>query len=243
MKNALGAVLVACGLGALSAQAADFWEKKPWTQWDAQEIQKILNDSPWARPVDVYLPGGGVPARLDDAMGGAGPQNPEMRDGSGMPGGGEPNMPGPGMGGGMATQTGTNGPPVRLVVRFMTALPVKQALARARYGAEAGNSPEVQRTLNAAEGSYVVAISGLEQAPVNAPALTKMASLRLKGKDPFPAERAQADKGSVLLFFPRKDRPIALEDREVEVQLRLPGASIRRTFKLKDMVYNGKLEI
>ncbi len=27
--------------------AADFWESKPYTEWDDKEIQKIFDDSPW----------------------------------------------------------------------------------------------------------------------------------------------------------------------------------------------------
>jgi hypothetical protein len=49
----------------------------------------------------------------------------------------------------------------------------------------------------------------------------------------------------VVLFFPRDGHPIVLEDREVEVRVGLPGLAqpIRRAFKLKSMVYEGKLEL
>jgi hypothetical protein len=48
------------------------------------------------------------------------------------------------------------------------------------------------------------------------------------------------------LFFP-KAQPgshlITLEDNEVEVALKLGNTEIKRRFRLKDMVFDGKLEI
>lgn len=36
---------------ALSAFASDAWNTKPYEKWTAQEVEKILSDSPWARPI------------------------------------------------------------------------------------------------------------------------------------------------------------------------------------------------
>lgn len=47
------------------ATAQQFWEKKPWTQWDKKEVQRMLEDSPWAKSqtvtnVAVDVAGGAV---------------------------------------------------------------------------------------------------------------------------------------------------------------------------------------
>jgi hypothetical protein len=45
-----------------------------------------------------------------------------------------------------------------------------------------------------------------------------------------------------LFIFPRTD-PITLDDKEVELDLKLGTMEAKRKFNLKDMVYNGKLEL
>jgi len=43
--------------------SAQFWEKKPWTEWSKGEAEKILTDSPWSRTFsssDVKLEAGGI---------------------------------------------------------------------------------------------------------------------------------------------------------------------------------------
>jgi hypothetical protein len=46
----------------------------------------------------------------------------------------------------------------------------------------------------------------------------------------------------VLFLFPRTN-PISIEDTEVEVILKLGTFEARKKFNLKEMVYNGKLEL
>jgi hypothetical protein len=36
---------------AISLFASDAWKTKPYEKWTAQEVQKILTDSPWAKPI------------------------------------------------------------------------------------------------------------------------------------------------------------------------------------------------
>ena len=45
-------LLLACAVGVW---AADFWISKPYTDWSAKELQKIMSDSPWSHKVDVEL--------------------------------------------------------------------------------------------------------------------------------------------------------------------------------------------
>src|SRR5512146_535828 len=64
MRRIVCAVLCLLVLGD-SALAQQFWEKKPWTQWNKKEVQRMLEDSPWAQSqtvtnVDVNFSGGSV---------------------------------------------------------------------------------------------------------------------------------------------------------------------------------------
>jgi hypothetical protein len=46
-------------IGLCAVFAADFWEKKDYTQWSQQECKKILEDSPWSQPYLLQGFGGG----------------------------------------------------------------------------------------------------------------------------------------------------------------------------------------
>jgi len=45
-------VLLIC-LAAPPIQAADFWIKKPYQQWSAEETHRVLEESPWATTISV----------------------------------------------------------------------------------------------------------------------------------------------------------------------------------------------
>src|SRR5271157_5929125 len=45
----------------LCASTADFWNRKPPSQWSAEEIQRLLNDSPWAKRVTARYAAGEEP--------------------------------------------------------------------------------------------------------------------------------------------------------------------------------------
>ncbi len=136
-------------------------------------------------------------------------------------------------------------PTVRFIVRFVSAMPLRHAMARARFGDQVGTSPEASKMLSIPDPFYVVAISGLRRPPKDLEAVKQASSLRAKGKEPFLPVQARMENGMLVLVFPREGHPFTVEDREVEVQVRLPEMKdpIRRSFKLKDMVYQGKLEL
>jgi len=48
-----GAVLVL--FGTLVVCAGEFWEKKTYSSWSAREVEKALNDSPWAKTVKFRI--------------------------------------------------------------------------------------------------------------------------------------------------------------------------------------------
>jgi hypothetical protein len=243
-------VLLIFGAAAWPAPAADFWETKKYTDWTDKEVEKILKNSPWAQRVDLPMargmgggPGmGGPGGRLP---GGGGPA--DEGGGAGGPGGG------PGGAAGGPGGIGYEPPPmIPLYLRWMSALPVKQAIARMRFGAEAATSPEATQLLSRDEPAYVVAVEGLPVRALGGPLeqLKDKAQLRVKGAEPIaPANvqgRQQQGVAEVYFYFPKSGpggREITLEDKEVEFLLKLRLGDVRRKFQLKKMVYNGKLEI
>jgi len=69
------ALLVLMLVVAMAATAEEPWERKPPEAWSEEEVLKLLNDSPWAKEVDLYhasgrilgvLPGGRRVVYQDD---------------------------------------------------------------------------------------------------------------------------------------------------------------------------------
>lgn len=237
MRNLTFSLLLLCGAGAIVLLAADSWQKKPFTEWGEKEIRKILDDSPWARTMDIIA---GAPG---DSRGLAQSNSPLAGAGGG-PGGGGGGMGRRGGGdAGMGDESRVR--TVRLVMRFVSALPIRQAMMRARYGDEVGKSPEAARVLSNPDKYYVVAIAGLRRPPKNVQAIKEGSTLRAKGKEPFGPIEVRTESGMIVLFFPREGNAVAVEDGEVEVKVQLPdlASPIRGSFKLKNMVYDGKLEL
>jgi len=136
-----------------------------------------------------------------------------------------------------------------LVVRWHSALPIKQALVKSRFGEEAGSpSAAVQEFLAPETEYYIVALSGL---PVRMAAAVRAnpepfkqhAFLNRKGKPPIPARDVQVmgdqEWAEIRILFPRSE-PITLADKQVEVMAKLGRFDVKKTFKLKAMVFQGQ---
>src|SRR5690349_8542684 len=80
MRKWILAVSLATLALATAALAGDPWKQKKPEEWKQEDIHKILNDSPWARPYEIMLPatgqdlggGGGTDMTTNAAMGAAG---------------------------------------------------------------------------------------------------------------------------------------------------------------------------
>lgn len=213
----------------LSLWAADFWQTKPYTEWNDKETQKLLNSSPWAR--EVELPMGG------------GPSAPT----AGAPGGGRGGRGGP------AGDVPVAGPlSVNVLLRWQTALPVKQALARIKFGKEVANSADAKTFLEQQETTYLIVVSGVPPMMMAGPqeqlksALKSQTALSVKGKGILAPSEVQITPNNklvdVYLSFPRI-APLTLDDKEVEFSTRIGPSAVRSKFRLKDMVFNGMLEL
>lgn len=259
-------------LGAVPLSAAEFWEKKKRAEWNDKEIKKLLTDSPWCRTVSGSFKrdargggkgqGGGVGqgGGMNQA-GGMGRNGGTMAQGGGMArgggGGGRGGRGGGGMGGG-GSMGGMGGgdlpstPSFTALLRWASALPVKEALLKAKLGDEIDASAEAKESLGREENSYVIALLGLPPAVARTDPKRMQAGLKSgttlvrKGKPAIVPQEVTVHRLqnglSIVYQFPRTD-PITLDDKEVEFISRVGPVEFKRKFKLKEMVYGGNLAL
>ncbi len=213
---------------SIALWAADAWQSKPFTDWNDKDIQRLLSSSPWSKEVSIPLGGGGGSgsSKGGGKRGGGG--------GGDIGGSGDAGSSGPMGNGGNAggSRSGIqevgggvpgSAPSVTLVVRWQSALPIRQAIAKQKFGSEAGTSPESKKLLDGDQKYYAVLVSGLPGRMVRVsddmkPNLLKATTLSVKGKDPIAAADLQTagneQKGLVMFFFP-KTSPVDADDKEV----------------------------
>jgi hypothetical protein len=243
MKKLLAPLLL---LFALCAWAADFWQKPP-DQWSDKDVQKMLTNSPWAREYTLSLPPG---QGFGDAGGGA-PEGGGGGGGRGGRGGGGGGGGEGGGGGGAPGSTNVQQMPPQVIVRWQSALPIRQAFVRVKFGAQAGTSPEAKQIVDRAEMEYVIVLSGnLKRLLMPSPTLQKdfmaVSELSVKGKDPVRPSAVdialQQDANDMVFHFPRTT-PFTADDKEIEFETKFGQIPIKVKFKPKEMVYSGKLEM
>ncbi|HEY2844781.1 MAG TPA: hypothetical protein VGJ09_14065 [Bryobacteraceae bacterium] len=239
-------------LFALSAWAADFWTTKPYTDWDEKDIQKILTNSPWTEKISIVAGVGAFAGPGGSGKGGggrgggrsSGPQGDGANSDPGVDGGGGA------AGGGGGDFGGSNSVTVTLL--WQTALPVKQALIKRQYGAEAATSPEAKARLERADPVYVLTLIGMPGFTLPAAqgerknALLDLTTLTVNGKPPLKPTDVQVSggrgTGNVSFVFPRTTS-FSVEDKEMEFSSKFDKTAVKKKFKLKDMIFNGKLEM
>jgi len=259
---------LAAGVPALSAAfpvwafgTKEFWETKPSSEWNADEIDRMLTRSPWAKPAPIVSGGrgsfgnGGGGGR---SRGGAGIGFPG--GGIGFPGGGR-------QGGGYPGGQGRGDPrddgreQFNATVRWESALPIQEAL---RVGAsDEKPNPDFEKY-------YVIALIGDLPATGDRPRNSDgnsgeddedrnarndrrmemfMESSRLERKDgPIKLEKIELGSrvGSrgpgVYFYFSRMD-DVSMDDKQVSFSTKLGRMEIKVKFTMKDMLYHGKLAV
>lgn len=223
-------------LAAVCGSAFTLWASQPWTKdpskWTQAEVQKVLTDSPWAQQGTASF---GRPLEPDDMP----VTPPPGAQGGGMAGG--RGVSDGRWDGGVARNTGIGDvPSLPVTVRWDTALPVRQALAR---------SPNATPAAASVGRDYVITVIGLVAASTASPDNEQqgfIANSRLmpRGKTAIVPEEVKIDAatGAVHLFFPRTEQ-IGMGDREVTFTTRFGAISVQKKFRLKEMIYKGQLEL
>ncbi len=241
-------------LGAATLWAADPWEKKDFSQWGEKEIRKVLTDSPWSQSANVksgYLGsiGGGAPlGRVSEGSvtrGGGQVAGARSTAGDAPSGGGGSVRRGVGSGDRLPPRT-------RVLIRWVSALPVKRAMVKQRFGSNP-IGPEGLAYLDREETHYRISVVGLPRQLVPGPddaegqaKLKQIIFLKRKNKkDIYPEVvdvRPQQRAAVVYAQFPRTDA-VTLDDGRVELVMNFKATKVKRKFKLKDMVFEGRLEL
>jgi hypothetical protein len=229
--------------------AADFWQTKPYTEWSDKDIQKIETNSPWAKQVPVALPAGGGGGSSKRGKGGGNASELEGA-GNGISGGGNAgrNAGIQDVGGGVDAGGGAA---LTVTLSWRTALPIREATAKQKYGAEAATSADAKKMIEEPQKFYAILLTGLPGRVLRGgdklkESLLQGTSLTVKGKDPIQPTDVQTggnEQRAVMLFLFPKTVPLTLDDKDVEFSSKVGSLMVKQKFHLKDMVFDGKLDL
>ncbi len=265
MRFAAALPVASAAIPAWAFGSKEFWETKPSSDWNSEEVDRMIMKSPWAKEVTVTF--GNRPGGFGNGGGG------RTRGGLGYPGGGI-GFPGGGGGGGYPGGGNRGGYPgggrgpsdadrrmIHATVRWESALPVQEALHLHADGekpdpdfekyyvvALIGNLPSGGRGSNNDDSDDT---SNDEDRKDRADRRMEAFKdyTRLERKD-GPLHLEKVDEGSrtgsrgpgVYFYFSRKTE-ISMDDKEVEFSTKVGATEIKAKFTLKDMRYRGKLAL
>jgi hypothetical protein len=218
-------------LSAACLLAADFWETKPFTEWTDRDVQRLIQNSPWSKQVAIPMGGQSVAGRgrrAGTARGGAGDSSSSDADGP------------------------VTVPAVTVTVRWESAMAIRQAMVKQKFGNEAGTAAEAKMALETPANYYILSVAGIPKFYFTGDTdeikqqMLSHAVLEIKGKEPIKAvdfmTRATGTSSEGLFAFPRT-KAIVEDDKEVEFTVRIAELDLRQRFRLKEMVVNGKLDL
>ena len=250
---------------ALSAVLAfSDWQNSDPAQWNSDETYQILHNSPWTRTAKLKV--------SNDSSGILGNQTPGTASTpnnapvSGGMGGG---MGRRGMGGGRSSGTyssggGNSAPsnpktgPTEVTIQWQSAMVVRMAAAKNAGGTvDSASFKPLDEYVIAVIGLPITAlggraasvdsdstISGEEQQRIE-DHVKRSASILRSGHDPLTPTKVELDQGAdgrMLIHFAKSD-PITVSEKNVEFRLATGRAEVRKKFPLKEMEYQGKLEL
>ena len=248
-----GMTLLSLAAASIAA-AASAWQKEAPSQWTSEEVYQILNDSPWSRSVKVVVARGANYGGQGSSGGGTWGEGMPGGGGMGRGGWGGGGMGGGGMGRGRrgGNPTGDQTTPVN--VQWQSALPVRLAETKLSGGTPdpAALKPEDQ---------YVIAVVGLPKsgfAPRNSDSgsgdniddeqfadhlkVITVLSFGNQRLNPTKVELNQGRDGRTVFHF-EKSEPVTIQEKDAEFRITSDRMEIKKKFALKDMEYQGKLEL
>jgi len=234
-------VVLPFAAAALVLCAGEVWNSKAYTEWSADEVNRVLTDSPWARQVSALF--GTAPREVDRSV-----IPPPGASTNNM--GGTRGVTDGRWDGGVGRNVDDSPPKLPVTIRWDSALPVREALLRSRFGDRTSATGESNESLNQPEKDYIITVIGLltndqardrERVRKELIGATKLVP---PGKQPILPENVELDasSGAIQVLFPRTE-PISLKDKEVTLELQFGSMRIDKKFRLKAMTYKGKLEL
>ena len=112
-------------LSSVVVCAGERWSSKDYTQWSAEEVNRLLTDSPWAKQVSASF---SIPHREEDHAV-IPPPGRQLQTWPALEGVTDGNWDG-----GVGQNIDDSAPTLPVTIRWDSALPVRQALLRSRSG-------------------------------------------------------------------------------------------------------------
>ncbi len=209
-------------LSALILTAADqAWKNKQFPEWTEDDAKELLKDSPWVKTV--------VPTVV---------KNPAKASVEGLP---------TGRRGKRREASDTTAPaalkPPSLIVRWESALPVREAELKARFL----TAPTLDD-----EDHYAIAVYGVPNALLHddskavAEGLRHQALLKREGKQdtkPSSVTVLLRDDGPVVLYLFPKSAAFDWRDHKITFDAQVTTLKFTQEFSFDDMTFHGKLEL
>jgi hypothetical protein len=230
-----------------AAQAGEPWKEKPYLQWDSNDIRKVLFESPWAQIVVVDAPWRSSLAAAQAAAAGTAPQPSGPYSMGGMQGA----QPAP-MSGGAAPnpEAGNQIPRVKFLVRWVSALAVREAMARSAILEGRMKEAEAAGALAQPTPGYVLLVAGPDMTPfADAEEMELQTSTFLKPKksrEKIAPSKVEIQRDpetkkviSVFFTFPTKTESgqatIGPDEKGAEFICMRGGLTIKTSFDLRKM--------
>jgi len=222
------------------------WLTKPAAEWTRPEAESILSNSPWAKPnVPTMVNSGTEQKRSQHGAIGSGTSPGGLRVGGiGIRGMGSkrgamnhPSSPSEADG----SDSSATAPPT-LLIRWESAVPVQ--IAHLKLADPDGPSIE--------EACYTIAILNIPEGAVKGDAkdlekrLKNQGEITAGGRKPVHSSEVRVldeDNGRIILFKFPKTYEITAADETVVFGADLGGMKLLQSFVLKEMVFEGKLEL
>ena len=263
-------VLIASALLLSGASAP--WLKKDFKDWTKADAQALLSESPWAKKVTLPLSTRGDSMVMesgtssDSTPSASLGSSPNVTGNTGMVNG-PAASPGSSTGAGTAATSGSlprastapsspigmarsaGAPELQpsMTIIWASALPVRLAESRMRSGDEQPTGEQLEAALKPRD-NYVIAVTGLPEPDDQAkiPQLAHTAFLSVQGKGDIQATRSSFRKfGETNVYFFRFPRTtvIAATDKTVEFRVTVGTVQLKKRFEVKDMSFQGKLDL
>jgi hypothetical protein len=237
---------------ALVFAGGDPWKSKPYQQWDAKDVQKILEDSPWSKVIqaDATWRSGKDTSANDVAapVGAANQQAPAGGGGKSM--GGMPAAPASNAPAAGVADSGNSSGQASFLVRWVSSRTVERAVYRKAELAGTMKPEDAEKELAKQLDVYELVVFGPDMKPFqSADGETLKASSDLTEKKnkqkipPYKVEITRSPDGTkvqaVGFIFLRKasngEPTIPDDEKGVDFSCFVGGAKIRATFDISKM--------
>ncbi len=227
-KWQVGLLVISLAFAAFGYQSDEDWKTKRVADWTEKETKEILTASAWGMMVTPTV------KKIEPQ------RQPGNRGGLGI---GVPGM-GRRRGGSQTQEVPENSAPESarpLNIRWESALPIREAELKARET----NAPAVD------EDHYAIAVYGIpdryaKDADSMGEHLKGQSTLKRDGqKDlkPTHVDVIQREDGVVIVFLFPRSKEIVVKDGEIEFNALIGPFQITQSFRLDQMVYQGKIEL